>query len=138
MQLGRHFGKRKPRWNVFHEQTRTYFLSLENTILKLSLFLSCIQFLMLVPVLYWTLENYSIFERLIPLKTHLKENMTAEKSWIIFLFSTTFIISISLNYLTLKFISKKIIRAQHTSNENLMTNDQTSSFDEVAAQHRAS
>lgn len=138
MQLGRHFGKRKPRWNAFQEQSRKYFLSLENTILKLSLSLSCVQFIILIPSLYWTLENYSIFEHLIPLKTHLKENMTAEKSWIIFLFSTTFLISIVLNYLALSFISKKVIHTESANNVNSVTNDQTSSFDEAAAQRRAS
>ncbi len=138
MQLGRHFGKRKPRWNAFQEQSRKYFLSLENTILKLSLVVSCIQLFIFLPALYWTLENYSIFEQLIPLKTHLKDNMAAEKSWIIFLFSISFVLSVIVNYLTLNFISKKIITDKSAHNESLMANDHASSFDEVAVRRRAS
>ena len=140
MQLGHHFGKRKPSWNVFHEQTRMYFQSLENTILKSSVLLSTVQFLILAPLLYWTIENYSLFIELIPAKTHLKENLIAEKKWISFLFSITYLVSIIFNYQILKMISQKTEKNFHSSSSasDQEFNDQTFSFDEAAVRRRAS
>ena len=137
MQLGQHFGKRKPRWNLFHEQTRLYFQSLENTILKNSVLLSTVQFLILAPLLYWTLENYSLFVELIPSKTHLKENLVAEKKWIIFLFSATYVLSIFLNYQMLKLLNHSLTQ-NFILQKKIETNDQIFLFDEAAARHRAS
>lgn len=107
MQLGHHFGKRKPSWNLFHERSRLYFQSIDNSILKFSFLISTIQFIVLIPLLFWTLENYSLFEQLIPLKTHLKENILSEKNWILFLFGISYILSLFMNFQTLKFILHK-------------------------------
>ncbi len=140
MQLGHHFGKRKPRWNVFHEQARLYFESIENTILKSTVLLSTIQFLILSPVLFWTLENYNLFEKFIPLKTHLKENMLAEKNWILFLFSASYLLSLFVNYQILKMLTTKIRQNEQQSSQiiDLDSNDRIFSFDEAAARRRAS
>jgi hypothetical protein len=137
MQLGHHFGKRKPSWNLFHERSRLYFQSIDNSILKFSFLISTIQFIVLIPLLFWTLENYSLFEQLIPLKTHLKENILSEKNWILFLFGISYILSLFMNFQTLKFIlHKKDTEFQKMKSHNFI--DHTFSVDEVAVQRRAS
>lgn len=137
MQLGHHFGKRKPSWNLFHERSRLYFYSLDNTILKYSFIVSTLQFLILMPLLFWTLENYSLFEYVMPLKTHLKENILAEKKWILFLFGASYLLSLFINFQSMKFILyKKNIEQEKFKLEEFT--DQTSSADEVAVQRRAS
>ena len=143
MQFGHHFGKRKPRWNIFHEQTRLYFQSIENTVLKSSMILSTLQMIVILPLLYWTLENYSLFEQFIPLKTHLKENIIAEKNWIIFLFCASYALSLFLNYQSIKYllavheniVLQKTIKKPLTK---IINDDHTVSFDEAVARHRAS
>ena len=137
MQLGHHFGKRKPSWNLFHERSRRYFQSIDNSILKFSFLISTIQFIVLIPLLFWTMENYSLFEHLIPLKTHLKENILSEKNWILFLFGMSYILSIFMNFQALKFIlHRKDIEFQKMNSHNFI--DHTFSIDEVAVQRRAS
>ncbi len=137
MQLGHHFGKRKPSWNLFHERSRLYFQSIDNSILKFSFLTSTIQFIVLLPLLFWTLENYSLFENLIPIKTHLKENILSEKNWILFLFCMSYILSLFMNFQALKFIlHKKDIEFQKMKSHDFI--DQTFSVVEVAAQRRAS
>ncbi len=137
MQLGHHFGKRKPSWNLFHERTRLYFQSLDNTILKFSFLISTVQFIVLMPLLFWTLENYTLFEHIIPLKTHLKENIVSEKNWILFLFGASYFLSLFMNFNCLKFIlQKKEIEMQKISSVDFI--DRTFLSDEVAVQRRAS
>lgn len=140
MQLGHHFGKRKPRWNAFHEQFRIYFQSLENTILKSSLIMSIVQFLILAPLLYWTLENYSLFEQFIPNKTHLKENILGEKHWILFLFAASFALSVFTNYQFIKILIAKIKGDlfERQASEQIHISGRTSSFAVAADQRRAS
>lgn len=137
MQLGHHFGKRKPSWNLFHERSRLYFESIDNSILKFSFVISTLQFIVITPLLFWTLENYSLFENLIPIKTQLKENILSEKNWIIFLFFTSYILSLCMNFQSLKFIMyKKDIEFQKMKSHDFT--DRTFSVDEVAVQRRAS
>lgn len=137
MQLGHHFGKRKPSWNLFHERTRLYFQSLDNTILKFSFLISTIQFVVLLPLLFWTLENYTLFEHIIPLKTHLRENIVSEKNWILFLFGLSYIISLFINFQSLKFIlQKKEIEIQKMTSDDFI--DRTFSSDEAVVQRHAS
>ena len=137
MQLGHHFGKRKPSWNLFHERTRLYFQSIDNSILKFSFLISTIQIIILMPLLFWTLENYSLFENLIPIKTHLKENILSEKNWILFLFGMSYILSLSMNFQVIKFIlHKKDIEFQKMKSQEFI--DHTFSTDEVAVRRRAS
>jgi hypothetical protein len=143
MQFGHHFGKRKPRWNIFHEQTRLYFQSIENTVLKSSVILSTLQMIVVLPLLYWTIENYSLFEQFIPLKTHLKENIIAEKNWIIFLFCASYALSLFLNYQFIKYllaaheniVLQKIITKPITK---LTNGDRNVLSDEAAVRRRAS
>jgi hypothetical protein len=139
MQLGNHFGKRKPGWNIFNEKTRLYFQSIENSVLKVSLFSSTVQFLVLAPLLYWTMENYNLFSDIIPIQMHLKEYLDAERKWILSLFLFTYLISIFLNYQILKMISlkihKSIILTRDTVDKN--TNDHIFLIDEVDVRHRA-
>ena len=137
MQLGHHFGKRKPSWNLFHERSRLYFESIDNSILKFSFLISTIQFIVLMPLLFWTLENYSLFENLIPIKSHLKENILSEKNWILFLFGMSYILSMCMNFQVIKFIlHKKDIEFQNMKSDHFI--DHTFSVDEVAARRRAS
>lgn len=137
MQLGHHFGKRKPSWNLFHERSRLYFQSLDNTILKFSFLVSTVQFVVLTPLLFWTLENYSLFEKLIPVKTHLQENIHSEKNWILFLFAVSYVLSVGMNFQCVKFIFRKKDLEQKSMNSlNLI--DQTFSTDEAVVQRRAS
>ena len=138
MQLGQHFGKRKSQWNMFHDHTRLYFHRLENTNIKSALILSSVQFLILLPLLYWTLENYNLFEQFIPLKTHLKENIISEKKWILFLFGISYVFSVFLNYQFIRFL---IRNNDSNAVQNLnasKSNDHIFSFDEAAARRRAS
>lgn len=122
---------------IFFTKDRLYFQSIDNSILKFSLLISTIQFIVLIPLLFWTLENYSLFEHLIPLKTHLKENILSEKNWIVFLFGMSYILSLFMNFQALKFIlHKKDIEFQKMKSHNFI--DHTFSVDEVAVQRRAS
>jgi hypothetical protein len=137
MQLGHHFGKRKPSWNMFHERTRLYFQSLDNTILKFSFLISTIQFVVLMPLLFWTLENYTLFEHIIPINTNLKDNIDSEKKWILFLFGLSYIISVFINFQTLKIIlQKKETEMQKTNSVDFI--DRTFSSDAAADQRHAS
>jgi hypothetical protein len=137
MQLGHHFGKRKPSWNLFHERSRLYFQSLDNTILKFSFLISTIQFIILLPLLFWTLENYTLFEYVIPIKTQLKANIVSEKNWITFLFGLSYFLSLFINFQALKFVLlKKEIELKKMSTVDFI--DRTFSSDEVAVQRRAS
>ncbi len=140
MQLGHHFSKQKPRWNALNETAQLYFESIENTILKNSFLISTLQFLILAPILFWTLENYSLFEQLIPIKTHLKENLVAEKNWILFLFASSYVLSLFANYQILKMLTLKIRQIEKLNLEsmNQNSNDRIFSFDEAVVRRRAS
>lgn len=102
MQVGRHFGKRKPQWNFFYKYSIHYFNSINNVLVKLSLTFTVLQTLILSPVIYWTIENYTLFEKTIPVQTQLIENIQAERKWIVLLFSFFILISFVLNFVLLK------------------------------------
>ena len=90
-----------------------------------------------MPLLFWTLENYTLFEHIIPIKTHLKDNIASEKNWIMFLFGLSYVISLFINFQTLKFIlQKKETEMQKMNSVDFI--DRTFSSDEAAVQRHAS
>lgn len=85
MQIGQHFGKRKPRWNFFSAK-QVSLKERHGTTLRLVLIGMALQALVLCPLLYWCLQNYNFFEVNIPRSYNLREHLEIEKTWIIFLY----------------------------------------------------
>lgn len=85
MQIGLHFGKRKPRWNFFLEKHQSL-KHRHGATLKYALIGLTLQAIVLSPLLYWSLQNYSFFENNIPLSYNLRTYLESERNWIVLLF----------------------------------------------------
>ncbi|AZZ35806.1 hypothetical protein CIK05_02985 [Bdellovibrio sp. qaytius] len=85
MQIGLHFGKRKPRWNFFLEKHQGL-KQRHGATLKYALIGLALQAIVLSPLLYWSLQNYSFFENNIPLSYNLRTYLESERHWIMLLF----------------------------------------------------
>lgn len=85
MQIGLHFGKRKPRWNFFLEKHQSL-KHRHGATLKYALVGLALQAIVLSPLLYWSLQNYSFFENNIPLTYNLRTYLESERNWIVLLF----------------------------------------------------
>lgn len=97
MQIGLHFGKRKPRWNFFLEKH----LSLKEThgtLLRLALMSMGIHAIILSPILYWSFQNYHFFETNIPMSYNLRHFLQAEKMWIVFLYGLSVLMAGAVNF----------------------------------------
>lgn len=104
MQLGSHFGKRKPRWNFFTQQAIKFRESQDSAMLKKVFVGTVLQFILLSPLIYWTLQNFSFFEAYVPLHTHLKEHIVNERHWILFLYAICFVGSFVWNFALVKYL----------------------------------
>lgn len=85
MQIGLHFGKRKPRWNFFLEKHQSL-QQRHGATLKYALIGLVLQAIVLSPILYWSLQNYTFFENNIPLSYNLRNYLDSERNWILWLF----------------------------------------------------
>ena len=85
MQLGLHFGKRKPRWNFFLQKHQDL-KQRHGATLKFALVSLVLQAILLSPLLYWSLQNYTFFENNIPLSYNLRTYLESERNWILLLF----------------------------------------------------
>ena len=97
MQIGHHFGKRKPKWNFFIDRyqsliDRSYF-----TIVKYFVASVGLQTLFFVPALYWIFQNYSIIQAHLPMSFEMHENLEFEKKWIVFLVLSSIVFASVLN-----------------------------------------
>lgn len=97
MQLGSHFGKRKPRWNFFNDRQRAFNQKYGMTI-RLAFVSLSVQALIFLPVIYWSIQNYNFFEDNVPAAYNLKTYLSAEKSWIIFLYFVSLIFTGLVNF----------------------------------------
>lgn len=97
MQIGLHFGKRKPRWNFFLEKHQSL-TKRHGPTLKYAFIGVLLQALVLSPVLYWSLQNYSFFEKNIPLSYNLRSYLESERSWILLLFGICTLITGIVNF----------------------------------------
>lgn len=88
MQIGNHFGKRKPSWNFFTEQYHHLLDSTSNLIVKLLLVSMAVQLLFFAPIVYWIFQNYNLIQTLVPTQFNMQENFDFEKKWIVFLIVT--------------------------------------------------
>jgi hypothetical protein len=97
MQIGLHFGKRKPRWNFFLEKHQTL-TQRHGTTLKYALIGVVLQAVVLSPLLFWSLQNYSFFENNIPLSYNLRSYLESERNWIILLFAVCTMLTAVVNF----------------------------------------
>lgn len=97
MQLGSHFGKRKPRWNFFLE--RQHLIKQRyGQMLRFALTGLILQALISLPLLYWSLQNYNFFENNIPASYNLKAYLTSEKNWVVFLYFFSLVLTAAVNF----------------------------------------
>lgn len=85
MQIGSHFGKRKPRWNFFLEKQQIL-KQRHGASLRFALWGLLLHGVALSPLLYWSMQNYNFFVENIPLSYNLRGYLESEKNWIVFLF----------------------------------------------------
>lgn len=128
MQIGSHFGKRKPRWDFFSTHATPYLEMIQFKIIKYALLSTSVQMIVFFPIVYWTMENYDLFLQLIPVSTKLTENLQDEKKWILFLYFSSGIAMTVVNI----FFYSRILQKSET---NL---DMNASSVEALDQRRAS
>ncbi|MFN3696283.1 MAG: hypothetical protein ACK4VO_02485 [Pseudobdellovibrio sp.] len=95
-QQGSHFGKNKPDWHMTSipfEMFRAKYGS-KIRLLILGLFTQAI---ILFPIVYWSLQNYTFFENNIPAQYNLKNYINTEKNWIIILYTCSVVFSAFFN-----------------------------------------
>lgn len=97
MQIGLHFGKRKPRWNFFLEKHQSL-TQRHGATLKYAFAGVLLQAIVLSPVIYWSLQNYSFFENNIPISYNLRSYLEAERNWILILFGICTILTGVVNF----------------------------------------
>lgn len=97
MQIGLHFGKRKPRWNFFLEKHQGL-KQRHGATLKYALVGLALQAIVLSPLLYWSLQNYSFFANNIPLTYNLRDYLESERNWIILLFGVCTLLTGVVNF----------------------------------------
>ncbi len=97
MQIGLHFGKRKPRWNFFLEKHQSL-KHRHGATLKYALIGLALQAIVLSPLLYWSLQNYSFFENNIPLSYNLRTYLESERNWIVLLFGVCTVMTGVVNF----------------------------------------
>ena len=97
MQIGLHFGKRKPRWNFFLEKHQSL-TQRHGATVKYALISVALQAIVLSPLLYWSIENYSFFENNIPLTYNLRSYLESERNWIILLFGVSTLLGGAVNF----------------------------------------
>lgn len=116
MQIGLHFGKRKPRWNFFLEQHQNL-TERHGATLKYALFGVFLQTLVLSPLLYWSIQNYSFFENNIPLTYNLRAYLESERNWIILLFAVCTVLTGVVNFfLFSRVLSTPTVKAKAATN----------------------
>ncbi len=98
MQIGLHFGKRKPRWNFFLEKHQSL-KQRHGATLKYALVGLALQAIVLSPLLYWSLQNYTFFENNIPLSYNLRTYLESERNWIILLFGVCTVMTGIVNFI---------------------------------------
>ena len=130
MQLGSHFGKRKPRWDFYSSHVYPYMDQIYFKAVRFTLISTVVQLILLTPAVYWTFENYNLFLNLIPSSTKLVENFQDEKKWILFLY----ICSGAMTFFCNLFFFLKILQPSE-SRSNL---EKFSLSDEVVDQRHAS
>ena len=127
-QQGSHFGKNKPDWQSSNMPVELFKIRYG---LKAKLFMLGLltQSVILFPIVYWSLQNYTFFENNIPAHYNLKNYINTEKHWIILLYICSVIFSAFFNlYLS--------TRSKRSTLVN--TIDVETSPDEVADQRHAS
>lgn len=110
MQIGQHFGKRKPRWNFFlakHQSLKDR----HGTTIRFALISMGLQTLALSPLLYWSLQNYTFFANNIPQSYNLREHLEIERNWVVFLFFFCIALTSVINFVLFSRVhGRKIIR----------------------------
>lgn len=129
MQIGLHFGKRKPRWNFFLEKHQTL-TERHGATLKYALVGAFLQALVLSPLLFWSLQNYNFFENNIPLSYNLRVYLETERNWLILLFVVCTVLTAIVNF----FLFTRMLTKQSINFANVIE----LSPDEAADQRRAS
>lgn len=129
MQLGSHFGKRKPRWNFFLAQHQSlkerYSITLKYVFYSLLL-----QIVILSPLIYWSVQNYDFFTKLVPPSQSLYTYLESERNWIFLIFFA----SIALTAVTNFFIFSSLLTRQTLELANAIE----TSPDEVVYQRHVS
>lgn len=98
MQIGLHFGKRKPRWNFFLEKHQSL-KQRHGATIKYALVGLVLQAIVLSPLLYWSLQNYTFFENNIPLSYNLRTYLESERKWILLLFGISMLMTTVVNFM---------------------------------------
>lgn len=96
MHQGTHFGKNKPDWQLTHAPVHSFNLKYSLN-LKLLFWGIVTQSCILLPIVYWSLQNYTFFENNIPTSYNLKNYINTEKQWIIFLYIVSVLFSAGFN-----------------------------------------
>lgn len=115
MQIGLHFGKRKPRWNFFLEKHQSL-TQRHGTNVKYALISVALQALVLSPLIYWSLQNYNFFEDNIPLTYNLRAYLESERNWILLLFGVSLVLSGIVNF----FLFSRVFMQQALSFANVI------------------
>jgi hypothetical protein len=134
MLIGHHFGKRKPQWNFFIKSYERFKYGDSSKLIKMILTSLAMQFVLILPIIYWIHQNYSIIETRIPVYLDLHENIQFEKKWIIFLILGIFTIQGFWNY----YIVKTFLKYQMYQFEQPVSNGKPVLHDVTDYQHRAS
>ena len=108
MHIGLHFGKRKPVWKGRAGTSWKTLLDTSEDAFRYALVLTLIQIVVLSPILYWTLENYSFFISNSPKKSPLRMHFENEQFWIVGLFFLMTILSFLANSFYIKNIISKL------------------------------
>lgn len=117
MQLGLHFGKRKPRWNFFIHQQRNFRQRYQLAI-KFVCLTVIMQMIVLAPLAYWSIQNYNFFEKNLPYS--LAHYVNTEKTWLVILFIITVLLTGFINF---KFYAKVFDDSKpqkDTTNDNVI------------------
>ena len=115
MQIGLHFGKRKPRWNFFLEKHQSL-TKRHGATLKYALVSALLQAIVLSPVIYWSLQNYAFFENNIPHSYNLRSYLEFERNWVLLLFGVCTVMTGVVNF----FLFSRILTRQAIDYANVI------------------
>lgn len=115
MQIGLHFGKRKPRWNFFLEKHQSL-RHRHGTTVRYALAGLLLQAIVLSPIIFWTMQNYTFFEKNVPLSYNLRSYLQNERSWINLLFGISILMTGVVNF----FLFSRIINRKTSDYSNVI------------------
>lgn len=138
MLIGHHFGKRKPQWNFFIKSYERFKYGDSSKLIKMILTSLAMQFVLILPIIYWIHQNYSIIESRIPAYLDLHENIQFEKKWILFLILGIFTIQGFWNYYIVKTFLKYQFYQFDQNLSNGLSSGKPALHDVTDYQHRAS